>query len=300
MKRSIISFIAGMLLILTACGRNDSRLAEGSFEFTSENYPVISVTSRELSRAVKITSAVLGIDASKAEEMTVFGGTADDSYKRLINGECDLVIAHGYSDSVSALLDESRMTLDMTEIDADALVFICESTNSVNSLTEEQLKGIYGGSVTDWSELGGEAMPISAFGEKDGTACRNAFNKYIADGMETITDEIRRIETAQGVFEARAEYDNRVGAIGYTLFSNFEKYPDSVKMLSVNGTLPDESSILSGNYPYSCPLYVAVRSSEDDASPVRILYNWICSEQGRKMMGGSPTAPGEENIPSQQ
>ena len=54
-------------------------------------------------------------------------------------------------------------TFDMRPIGLDALVFITNVNNPVESLTEEQLRGIFSGRIKNWSEVGGLDQPIVAF-----------------------------------------------------------------------------------------------------------------------------------------
>lgn len=62
---------------------------------------------------------------------------------------------------------------------ADSLVVIVHPSNKVQSLTLEQVRGIFSGEITNWSELGGNRTPIQVveFAENSGTA--SVFNSRL-------------------------------------------------------------------------------------------------------------------------
>lgn len=72
----------------------------------------------------------------------------------------DLVGAHG-----SQLLCDVRfMALALKKADwtvgHDAIVAVVNPLNPLNRITEEQLRGIFAGTITNWSQLGGSPGPI--------------------------------------------------------------------------------------------------------------------------------------------
>ena len=56
------------------------------------------------------------------------------------------------------------------------------------------------------------------------------------------------------------------------------------KILSVDGVAPSNETISDGSYPLTNDFYVVIRKSAEKDSPERILYNWVCSEQGRELV----------------
>ncbi len=286
MKRILLAFLCGLVLLTVGCGEEKPlRTVEGSVVFTAENYPKIYVTPYTEQMGINMAVAVIGCDAETAKGIITVLDTTDACYEGLINGECDIVIAHEYGKSINERFKETALRFTSTELDRDALVFMTNGFEEVASLTVEQLRAVYSAEVTDWSELGGKKLPITLFGRRDKTAVENAFEKHISsEPSESLVE--KTIVTENGTFSANAEYDNRDGALGYTLLSlsgNFNG--SSIKPLMIDGVAPSRQTVSSGEYTLSVSVNVSIRASEPANSNTKILYDWLISEQGRKAVG---------------
>lgn len=259
------------------------------FVFTEENYPKMGGSLANLPLGEAITSTVLGIDRDKASEMISFKGSTTDNYKWLLDGTFDILLAYEMSEEAKQLVEESDVELEMTPIGTDALVFICSLENTVNSLTTEQIEEIYKGNITNWSQVGGEDHDIIPYQRNKDSGSQTLFDKLINLGDELMdAPEEVRIGSMIGLLEAVADYDNSADALGYTVYyylTNMEKDKLSTsKLLSVDGVEPTNDTISSGEYPYTNDFYVVIRKDAPENSPERVLYNWICSEQGRELV----------------
>ena len=58
-----------------------------------------------------------------------------------------------------------------------------------------------------------------------------------------------------------------------------------IKLISINKAAPSSENITSGNYPFSVSVNLTIRASEAAENNVRILYDWILSEQGKIALG---------------
>ena len=263
--------------------------ADGSFVFTAENYPRMggSLANKPLGQAV--TAAVLGISREDADAMISFTGSTTDNYKQLADGDFDILLAYEPSEAAKAYIEENDVPLEMTPIGVDALVFICSTENPVDSVTLSQIKNIYKGETANWAELGGKNADIIAYQRNPDSGSQTLFDKLVNLGDELMDPpEGLRIGTMIGLLEAVADYDNSENALGYTVYyylTNMEKEKlDTAKILAVDNVAPSNETIGSGEYPLTNDFYVVIRASAAQNSPERILYNWICSAQGRALV----------------
>lgn len=259
-----------------------------SFKFTEENYPKMggSLANQPLGEAV--TATVLGIDREKAADLITFEGSTTDNYKQIVDGKFDILLAYEPSEEAKKYITDSGKELEMTPIGSDALVFICSNKNKADNLTTQQIKDIYSGKITSWKDVGGEDQPIIAYQRNKDSGSQTLFDKLINLGddlMDAPTE--RRIQSMYGLLEAVADYDNSDNALGYTVFyylSNMEKGKlETSKILKVDGVSPNNETIGSGEYPFTNDFYVVIRKDAAKDSPERILYNWICSQQGKEL-----------------
>lgn len=261
---------------------------EEKFVFTEENYPKMGGSLANLPLGEAVTATVLGIERDKASDMIKFEGSTTDNYKALVDGEFDILIAYEMSEEAVEYVADKNAELEMTAIGTDALVFICSLENTVDSLTSDSIKEIYKGNITNWSEVGGTDHPIIAYQRNKDSGSQTLFDKLVNLGDELMTAPAEtKIGSMIGLLQAVADYDNSADALGYTVYyylTNMEVDKLSTsKLLAVDGVVPNNATIASGEYPYVNDFYVVIRKNAAEDSPERILYNWIISEQGKQL-----------------
>ena len=285
MKRIAVGILCVMLIFTVACGESrPARLAAGSVEFNDKNYPTVCVTPLTENMGINMTTAVLGCDRDTAAAVITVCDTTDECYRRLIDGECDIVIAHSFGKGITEKLGTTALTLTETELCSDALVFMTNVSSGVDTLSAEQITSLYNGEITDWSALGGAELPVTLFGQRTGTAVQNAFEKHISPDI-TVPPVNKTIVSSSGTFSAEIGYDNRDGALGYTLLSLVAGGNSSVSLVKLDGVAPSKETVSAGEYRFAVPVNAVIRSSEAANSYTRVLYEWMILQQGRLSMG---------------
>lgn len=274
---------------ITGEGDNSDVENIGDFVFTADNYPKMGGSLAALPLGEAVTATVLGIDRKAANGHIVFEGSTTDNYKAIVDGKFDILLAYEPSEEAKEYVAAHGKELEMTPIGIDALVFICSLENKVNSLTTQQIKDIYTGKITNWSEVGGEDLPIIPYQRNKDSGSQTLFDKIINLGDDLMDAPKEQIVGSMiGLLEAVAEYDNSEGALGYTVYyylTNMESDKlGTSKILAVDGVVPNNDTIGTGEYPFGNEFYVVIDKTLPEDSPARILYNWICSEQGRELV----------------
>lgn len=260
----------------------------GNFEFTPDNYPKMGGSLAALPLGQAVTATVLGIEREETAEYILFEGSTTDNYRRLIYGEFDILLAYEPSQEALRLAEENGFEWELTPIGRDALVFIANQDNPVHNLGDEQIRGVYSGAITNWRELGGNDAEIIAYQRNKDSGSQTLFDKLINLGYDLVTPPQEKIIGSMiGLLEVVADYDNSIDALGYTVYyylTNME--PDKLarsQILSVDGVECNNDTIRSGAYPYTNDFYVVIPAGLAEDAPARVLYNWICSEQGREL-----------------
>ncbi len=160
-----------------------------------------------------------------------------------------------------------------TLIGKDALAAIVHPDNPVRELRSEQLKAIFTGAVTNWSQLGGPDVPITPHIVKRGSATRRVFRAVILQGADyhgcTVTTPDARIVT---------EVAKDRGAIGQISFAFIKDFTD-VRALVVDG---QEPSVHNPDYPITRSLHIATHG--EPAGEVKQFINWALSPDGQQVV----------------
>lgn len=261
-----------------------------------EEYPTVDGSTATMPLMAAVLQKVCGIDAEQAESY-VYASKTSQSWIALSNGDADLLLVYEAPESTKEQLAQGP-ELEVTAIGRDALVFIVNEQNPVESLTQDQLRDIYTGAVTNWAELGGNDQSIVAFQRDETSGSQTLFEKLLVGDRElTLTDPPTELRPGMmgALVDGLASYNNEGNAIGYSVYYYIsEMYAQpGLKLIGVDGVQPEYDTIADSSYPLCNEFYVAIRADEPEDSPTRQLYNWICSEEGKQTLIDAGYVPAE-------
>ena len=227
--------------------------------------------------------AVTGCSEQMAEEALINFGNTNPSYEKLVNKEIDIIFSYEASEGYKARLNNLK-GLDLTPVGKDALVFLVNASNPVDSLTKEQIHDIYTGKIVNWSEVGGEDLPIKAFQRREDSGSQTMMRLLLMGDEEIPEKQMVVIEGMEGLIDALTEYDNTANALGYSVYyyASSMYAQDNLKFLAVDGVSPDNDSIRSGEYDLSNPFYCGLRADSDENAV--LLRDWLVSGEGQRFV----------------
>ena len=188
-------------------------------------------------------------------------------FERLIEGNVDLFFGARPSADQLAYAAEQGGELEITPIGREAFVFFVEEDEPVDGLTQDQLRAIYHGDVTDWSQVGGRAGKIAAFQRPAGSGSQTMMEYFMGEVSLKEPQTYETVGSMEGVIRHVAQYANQRGALGYSFryFIQGLSQEKGVKLLAVDGVTPDLAHIEDGSYPLTVPLCLVTR--KDDPNP---------------------------------
>ena len=257
------------------------------FVFTRENFPRMDGSTSTVPLAQAAACVLLGEPREDVAELAQFNRTTQ-SYRNLAAGLCDILIVNEPSPEVLAEMKEQGFEFEIKPIATDALVFVVNATNPVDSLTLEQLRAIYTGKITNWKQVGGDDIDIVPFQRNAEAGSQVLMEKLVMEGQKMTDLPSQTYPVAFGMGElidGIKGFDGSANAIGYTVFYYAEdmRMAQGLKIISVNGVKPDDDTIRNGEYPFLNPYYVAIAASEPPNSPARIMYDWLQSDEGQAL-----------------
>ena len=105
----------------------------------------------------------------------------------------------------------------------------------VTDISMEELRGIFTGKYSNWSELGGKDLPIVVLNRAKGSGTRATFDKWVLAGEESI---ITQEQESNGT--VRQIVASTPGTISYVSFSYVN---EDVKALSIDGVKPTPENV---------------------------------------------------------
>ena len=208
-----------------------------------------------------------------------------EGYRKLAEKKTDIFFGAYPSQEQIEYARTNGTNFKYTEIGKEGFVFFVNKKNPVDSLTIEQIKGIYSGRITNWKEVGGNDEKIVAFQRNEGSGSQSMLKRLMDDTspMKPPMEEIN--DSMMGIINEVSDYKNYSNSIGFsfryyleTLIAN-----PNVKMIKVNGVAPTQENISSEEYPITTSLY-AVTFEGNPNENVQKLIDWILSDEGQEIV----------------
>ena len=256
------------------------------FRFTRENFPRLDGSTACLPMAEAICSVLLGESREEVQDLIHFNRTTQ-SFRNLMGGECDLLLAGQPNAAVFDEMEEQGFAYDLEQLGTDALVFLVNENNPVESVSTEQLRGIYTGQITNWKELGGEDVPIIPLQRNEGAGSQALMKKLVMGDTPLMEAPKEFIPGSMGeLMDTVKSYDGSANAIGYSVYyyAHDMEMARGLKLLKVDGVEPSKQTIRSGEYPHLNAYYCVIAHNTPADSPIRILYDWLVTEDGRRLL----------------
>ena len=251
---------------------------------TPEEFPGVDGSTACIPLIAQMMADTAGVPLTEAQSSVTVSTTAYAWENMGVYGSSDveLLVVYEAPDYVKEEIAAAGVELEQKAVGRDALVFIVNEDNPVQSLTLAQLRDIYAGRVTNWSEVGGADVPIVAFQRGEDSGSQTLFQKLlIGDGelMEAPTELAPA--SMGGLVDSVAAYNNSANAIGFSVYYYVDQMYSQPGLRAVEGVEPSSDTIAAQDYPLCNDFYAVIRASAAPGSPERQLYDWLSTDAGR-------------------
>lgn len=257
------------------------------------NFPKMDGSTSTIPLEAGIYVAFDGITQEEAEAK-IQHATTYGAFENLLNGDCDLIFVPLLSDEQKAEAEEKGVELEVVPITKEAFVFVVKSNNPIDTLTQDQLRKIYTGEITNWKELGGDDAEIIAY-QRDETSGSQNNMKVFMKGYDLIEPEKDFIlGSMNAILDVIAGYDNGKYSIGYSVHAyarNMYENVAGIKFVKVDGVEPTYDTIASGEYPLLDYKYAIFNKNAKEGSNIRNMVEWILTSEGQQAMSDAGYAP---------
>ncbi|HIQ63657.1 MAG: phosphate ABC transporter substrate-binding protein [Christensenellales bacterium] len=266
MKKGFAVVVASLLMMVSLAGCGYAEGGSVSTDGSTSMEKVIGVLGESFMEANADVNFTYNPTGSSA------GITA------ALEGTCDIGLSSRYLKE-----EEKEQGLLETILAYDGIAIIVHPDNPVADLTMEQIAGIYTGTITNWSEVGGNDGEIVCIGREAGSGTR--------DGFETITGtedacQYRQELTSTGaVITAVASNPN---AIGYASLASVK---ETVKALSVGGVVPSEETVRDGSYAIQRPFVLVTREGVALSETAQRFFDYVTSAEAHELIAAAGVVP---------
>ena len=181
------------------------------------------------------------------------------------NGTCDIGLA-------SRDLSDSETGLTAIPVALDGIAVIVSPGAGVDDLRLDDVRAIFTGEVTNWSEIGGADLPISCIGRESGSGTRDGFESVTGTDDACVLDQ--ELTSTGAVITAVSSSSN---AIGYVSLSAVETN-ENVQVVTIDGIACTEQTVIDGSYPIQRPFVLVIREDAELSEAARAFVDFATSD----------------------
>lgn len=274
-KTSALVLTAVLLIgILAGCGRpadtNQGGTQGGGENITLNGSTSVQPLAEELSQAFKAKNPNALID--------IQGGGSGVGIKSAMDGVVDIGMS-------SRELKPEEKNLKEYKIAIDGIAVIVNPANGVNDLSTEQIRKIYSGEITDWSEVGGKAGKITVVTREEGSGTRGAFIELTGleteEGGKKVDKTVVSAITQGSTGAVITTVAGDPNAIGFASYGS-AKDKTEIKLISVDGQAITEENLNSGSYKIARPFLMLTK--EEPTGLAKDFLDFALSPEGQDIV----------------
>lgn len=168
------------------------------------------------------------------------------------------------------------VTMKPTIVAYDGIGVIFSAKNPLSSLTKRQVEQIFAGDITDWSQVGGSAGPISVYTRNTSSGTYSDF-KELAMKKRDYASSAQKMAGNEQIAAEVAKNANGIGYVGLAYLTD-----PGIKTVSIDGSLPTEESVIVKKYPYARPTFYYT-NGEPSGEAAKFV-EFTLSDEGQKIV----------------
>jgi phosphate transport system substrate-binding protein len=169
--------------------------------------------------------------------------------------------------------------LQVYTIAYDGIAVVTNPDLELPSLSLSQVKAIFAGEITNYSEVGGADAEIIVVSREEGSGTRAAFEELVMESGEEAGEISEDALLQQSNGQIRTTVSTTPNAIGYISFGFLD---ESVNIVSIDGFEPSVANVKNGSYPVFRPLNMLTNG---DPNPLaKAFLDFILSAEGQAIV----------------
>lgn len=203
----------------------------------------------------------------------VQGGGSSVGVKAAAEKTADIGMA---SREVKAEETQATPELNVVVVARDGIAVVVNSDVTVEDLSLEQVRDIFSGKITNWSEVGGPDQPMIVVSREEGSGTRAAFEEMVM-GKDALIADTAILQPSNGAI--RTTVSTTPHSIGYISMGYID---DTVKTVKINGVEPSEENAANGTFPIVRPLNLITFG--EPTGVVKAFMDFVLSPEGQALV----------------
>lgn len=210
--------------------------------------------------------------------ITVSESGSGNGAKSLVNSTCDVASMSRFmkDEEVKAAVEKGVVPVCHT-VAVDGIAIVVHPSNPVKGLTVAQVRDIYTGKITNWSEVGGPNAKMVVISRDTNSGTYESFETLVMNKQKMAAS----VEYVGSSGAIRQKVQSTVGAIGYVGLGFADR---TVKTLEIDKIVPTKATVSSGRYPIARPLFLFTNGYPAMGSHLYLFVTMHMTKKGQEMI----------------
>lgn len=165
----------------------------------------------------------------------------------------------------------------------DGLAIITSPSNTVSSLSIDQLVAVFSGEITNWSQLGGKDLPIKVYARDEKSGTWDTFKSLVLESRKAkLSEAATRVESSSELSDSVAREAGAIGFIGlpYVRHAKLIAVASSDKNKAI---MPTHFTVGTEDYPLSRRLFFYTPQLNPNIEAQEFVH-FVATERGQSIV----------------
>ncbi len=276
MRGAVFTTVAMLTLVMGAsCGRQQG----------DSGKQCVTVKGSDTMVHLASSWAEAFMEAHPKIEVAVTGGGSGTGVAALLNGTTEICAAsRKMKQKEKDLAAQKKIEPVEYVVARDGIAVVVNPANPIDALTLEQIRKIYTGAYTRWSQVDGPDEPIVVLSRESSSGTYVFFQEHVLQKKDYRQDARLMPATSSIIQSVSADK----WSIGYVGLGYAVEAAGKVKMLGVKAgdeaavVMPSEETVDTGAYSIARPLHLY--TAGDPEGPVKEFIDFCLGPEGQKIV----------------
>ena len=278
-RRQFLGLAGGLATVaglgLVGCDNNSPTSDTGAASTAAALSGSITCTGATSFQPLVESAANQFMDDNPDVTISISGGGSGQGLSDVKDGKAQIGRSDIFAEEKLEAADAAKLTDNQVAV--VGMGPIVNSNVDVDDLTTEQLKGIFTGEITDWSQVGGTAGTIQVINRKAGSGTRATFESAVLAGAK-VPDSFKPVAEEDSSGTVVEKIQQTEGSISYLAFSYYDD--SKFKALKVDGVEATSAKVETGDFKIWSYEHMYTASSADEVTKAFIDYMLSKEVQG--------------------
>jgi phosphate transport system substrate-binding protein len=268
-RRQFLGLAGGLATMaglgLVGCGGSGSSASSAASTAKALTGTITAVGSTALQPLVE-AAAEQFMGENPSVQITVQGGGSGQGITQIAAGSVQIGDSDVFAEEKLSNKDDASKLTD-NKVCVVGMGPVVNKDVTIDDITLDNLKAIFMGGITNWSQVGGADEEIVVINRASGSGTRATFESNVL-GADKVPDSFKPQEQDSSGTVAKMVAETP-GAISYLAFSYFA---DTFKALSVGGVAPKAAGVEDNSWTIWAYEHMYTSTSPDEATQAFIDY----------------------------